>query len=191
VIDKLEMKLGQTLQPSYMDHKMKYPTFLPRIIITGKEFYAKAIPSHETIEILQPNNPGDIGTIGKYKNKEQPYGSCIIAPKNIGRYDSIDVLLEYCVKNKKLLLELGAELDSTHFIIACEYKDKAFGFDFEKNTVELLAHLGFRIGFDFFCESMQEQGTQERQLPNLKRKGRHNETKWNAEVTDTNFEEKR
>ena len=135
---------------------MTDPILLPRINITGKEFYARDIPLHETIEIVQRHNPGDIGTTGRYKNKEQPYGSCIIAPKNIGKYDGIDVLLEYCIKNKELLLKLGAELDSTRFVITCKYKSNTFGLELMKSTVERLAQLGFGIGFDFYMGTTQE-----------------------------------
>ena len=154
---------------------MTYPILLPSIIITGKEFYARAIPLHETIEILQHHNPGDIGSIGRYKNKRQPYGSCIIASKNIGKYDSIDELLEYCVKNKELLLKLGAELDDTHFIIACEYKSKTFGLELKKRTVELLSQLGFGVGFDFYKRS--RPGVCTVTGTNLRRKDRYNEDK--------------
>ena len=67
---------------------MTDPILLPSINIAGDEFYARDIPLHETIEILQQHNPGD--------------------------------------------------------------KSKTFGLELNKNTVELLAQLGFGIGCDFY-----------------------------------------
>lgn len=46
--------------------------------------------SNKDIELKNANDPGDIGTIGKYRSVPTPYGSCcVVAPGHIAETDPI------------------------------------------------------------------------------------------------------
>ena len=59
-----------------MNESNEYDHITVYYSLWGEEFYPSMLDISGDVEVVDANDPGDIGIIGKYKNKPIPYGSC-------------------------------------------------------------------------------------------------------------------
>ena len=63
----------------------------------GERFFPSRLRISGKVKIVRPNDPGDIGTTGRYRGKPIPYGSCDVECTIQGRR-KIAYLAEHLVK---------------------------------------------------------------------------------------------
>lgn len=78
--------------------------------LRGQKFYPSKLQKISTTIIRKSYDPGDIGTIGKYRDKPIPYGWCsITVPDQIENENKISWLADFLYKHMNYLKELGVE----------------------------------------------------------------------------------
>jgi hypothetical protein len=82
----------------------------------SSNFYPSKIKFKEKI-ICTANDPGDIGNIGKYKNKKIPYGYLAFeVPKQINEENKLNVMLKLIKKYKNEFIQNGAKSIVLHIV---------------------------------------------------------------------------
>ena len=115
--------------------------------ISGDKFSPELAEKRTGLSFIKKLVPGDIGKIGRYKNKPLPYGaSSLEAPADVDSFDTI-IWIANALKGKvQVLEECGA--DDIHFLIAFYYKDQC---NCVLSAEELKAIAETGLDFHFSC----------------------------------------
>lgn len=80
----------------------------PECHLWGKNFSPNLLRSISGIVIKNSNEPNEIGSKGKFKNIEIPYGSCALAIPDFVKSNRITWMAEFIAKHKSEFLKAGA-----------------------------------------------------------------------------------
>lgn len=81
----------------------------PECHLWGNEFHPSALNKIDDIQLRLVSEPGELGTISKYKGKPLPYGACCICtPNSISIPDRITWMADFIKTNKRQLTDAGA-----------------------------------------------------------------------------------
>ena len=81
----------------------------PECHLWGNDFHPSDLNTIDNIQLRVVNEPGGIGTIGKYKDKPLPYGACsVCTPDIISIPDRITWMADFIRINKKRFIDAGA-----------------------------------------------------------------------------------
>ena len=116
--------------------------------LTGQEFRPSLLSDKiADIQLRNAINPGDLGTLGPYKNKPVPYGSCVVVtPTEIKPEKRIEWIADYIKKHKKIFGDCGA----TDFHIQITWTGIQGNMEFNVNELEKLADLKVPVNMNYF-----------------------------------------
>ncbi len=81
----------------------------PECHIWGKDFHPSCLGTINNIQMHLVNEPGEIGSLGKYKDKPLPYGACCVCtPDSIPIPRRITWMADFIKANKKKFMDAGA-----------------------------------------------------------------------------------
>lgn len=118
--------------------------------VTGEKFSPAAFSKISSVKLVRINEPGDIGTKGRYQGKPTPYGSANIevsdkAEEDWSRFDDLLTMVEDCIE---ALQEAGAEDISLSVSL---FHDGQCNFGFSKEEFKRIAAL--KIDMTISCYS--------------------------------------
>ena len=87
---------------------MKNKRVKPECHLWGENFSPKLLNKISDIEMRLTNEFGEVGKIGKYKDKKLPYGSCcIVTPERI-KSNRVEWMADFIIKHKSEFEKAGA-----------------------------------------------------------------------------------
>lgn len=121
---------------------------LPQCLIVGPAFSPSNVIWLKHTELRDINEPGDIGTKGRYKGLPLPYGSCtIIITEKPGDWNLLD----------NLLIVLEAHIDKirqqggTEIILYCNvFHDGQCNFEFTGEELEKISKMNISLAISCY-----------------------------------------
>jgi hypothetical protein len=123
--------------------------------IRGKNFLSTLASSNLGVSFSKKNDPGEIGTSGRYAGQQTPYGSCTLQVPNTIPQEAevqLDWLLDFLNENKNDLKKLGAEDYRIHF---SQYYTDQCNFEISDKNISKLFKLG--LGLSISCYHKDEK----------------------------------
>lgn len=122
--------------------------------IVGEKFSPMAFSKISGVKLIDPNEPGDIGKIGRYKGMPMPYGSASIevsdkAEEDWSHFDDLLSVVEGCIE---VLRETGAE-DISLFISL--FHDGQCNFAFTKEQLKRIAVLEVEVPISCYSQEAE------------------------------------
>lgn len=118
--------------------------------LTGQEFRPSMLPDKiSDIQLRNAIDPGDLGTLGRYKDKPLPYGSCIVVtPTEVKPEKRIEWIADYVKKHKQIFIDSGA----TDFHIQITWTGIQGNMEFNVKELEKLADLKVPVNMNYFLK---------------------------------------
>ena len=122
--------------------------------MAGDKFSPGVFSKISSVNLARHNEPGDIGTKGRYKGKPMPYGSASIevsdkAEEDWSRFDDLLTMLESCFD---ALREAGAEDISLNVSL---FHDGQCNFGFSKEEFARIAALKVDMAVSCYSEEVE------------------------------------
>ncbi len=122
------------------------------VLFQGVSFSPAKATELTGLEFSKANEPGDKGTLGKYRGKPTPYGAASFeAPKHIKDQNRILWLANALKEKIDTIRECGA--NEPHFLIGYFYEHQC-NCSLSKEELKAIANLG--IEFCFSCHDVAE-----------------------------------
>ncbi|MCG8685232.1 MAG: hypothetical protein MI892_10175 [Desulfobacterales bacterium] len=118
----------------------------PECHLWGEDFQPADLAAIENIQLHRVNEPGKIGTIGKYKGVPLPYGSCrVCTPEYIPVFDRISWMADFIKINKRTFAKVGA----TEIIFWIYWHGVQGNMEFTPVELEKIAKLKIALCIDY------------------------------------------
>jgi hypothetical protein len=118
------------------------------ITLQGQMFSPKSLEKKTNLVLTQKNEPGEMGRLGKYKNKPLPYGAANIEPPNtIGDHEKITWLATTFLEHKESIEQSGIE--DLHFYIGYFYENQC-NLALTASELKLIAETGLDYWFSCY-----------------------------------------
>jgi hypothetical protein len=116
--------------------------------LSGQEFQPALLKQKlEDIELRNVTNPGDLATVGKYKGKPIPYGSCtVVTPTGIEPDKRIEWIADFIKKHEKIFRDCGA----TDFRVQINWTGIQGNMELKATELEKLADLRIPLNMNYF-----------------------------------------
>jgi len=115
-----------------------------RYSLWGKKFIPSRLKVSGKVRIVRANDPGDIGTTGRYRGKPTPYGSCDLECTIRGR-GKIAYLAGHLAKNRIRYKALRVS-DIVYWIL---WRGVQGNMELSVNEVAKLARTGVPVAMDY------------------------------------------
>ena len=107
-----------------------------------------------SVILIDTNEPGEIGTRGRFRGKTTPYGSANIeisnkAESDWARFDELLAIIESCIDS---LREAGA--DDMHLTVSL-FHDGQCNFGFSKDELRRVAALNVDMAISCYSEELE------------------------------------
>lgn len=122
--------------------------------VAGKKFSPSCFLKMSSVKLVDANEPGDIGTRGRYKGKPTPDGSATIevsdkAEEDWSRFDELLTAVESCLN---ALHEAGAE---HMFLSVSLFHDGQCNFAFSKDQLRRIAALSVDLPISCYSDEAE------------------------------------
>jgi hypothetical protein len=124
--------------------KSEYNPITVYYSLWGEEFYPSKLHLDGDIEIVDSNDPEEIGDIGKYRDKPLPYGACKVEC-TLNNTNNIIYMAKHLKNHHNLLMEANAS-DIVYWII---WRGIQGNMEFDVNELSALAEMKIPVAMDY------------------------------------------
>jgi hypothetical protein len=126
------------------------------ISLYGKDFSPSFMERTTNLNLVEKNEPGEIGTSGKYKGRPRPYGSAVLRlnspTKEYG--PQVDSLLSRVESVAAEICESGVEEKTMWIVVTAEHGEQR-NLEFSPKLMGRLSALGISLAISNYSKEQQ------------------------------------